>query len=103
MLKPKLLPFNPLKPVAHSEQKVLSAPAAARELGISTGKVLGWIRTGELTAMNLATSRNGRPRYAIARDDLEEFKRGRRVIPSAGPATTRKLRRRTPKAVKEFF
>lgn len=86
-----------------SEKKVISVPAAVQELCVSPGKIKAWIKTGELPAANLARDRNGRPRYAISRDDLAEFLRGRRVVPDAGESGTRRLRRSTPGSVKEFF
>jgi excisionase family DNA binding protein len=95
--------FDPVKPSLNGDKKMLSAPAAARELGTSPRKIRAWIDSGQLPAVNLALDPNGRPRYAIARADLDEFLRARRVVPRAGPPTTRKLRRRTPGNVKEFF
>jgi excisionase family DNA binding protein len=37
-------------------------PEIARRLGVGPEKVLAWIRSGELAAVNLATTRHGRPR-----------------------------------------
>ena len=88
--------------ITNTEKKTLSVPAAACELSVSPGKIKGWIKSGELVALNLASNRYGRPRYAIRRGDLEEFLRGRRVVPN-GESTGRKLRRRTPGNVKEYF
>jgi hypothetical protein len=85
------------------ERRKLTAPQIARLWGVSTHKVLHFIRTGELRAINLAASRTNRPRYVIDRDDLERFERGRQVIPDGGESTTRKLRRRAAGNVKEFF
>jgi transposase len=84
------------------EKQTLSVPAAARELCVSTGKVTDWVKSGELLGHNLASKRSGRPRYAIRRCDLEEFLRGRRVVPN-GESATHKSRRRTNGNVKEFF
>jgi hypothetical protein len=84
------------------ERRKFSVPQVARLWGVSTHKVLHFIRTGELRAINLAASRSNRPRYMIDRDDLERFEVARQVIPDGGETTTRKLRRRAA-GVKEFF
>jgi hypothetical protein len=80
-----------------------SVPTVAREMGVAEKKVIGWIRSGELRALNLARSRDGRPRYAIDVADIEAFEQSRQVIPDGGASTTQRLRRRTPGNVKEFF
>ena len=36
-------------------------PQLAAEWGIDTHKIIGWIRSGELRAINVATTRTGRP------------------------------------------
>ncbi len=86
----------------HSEKKIISVPTAAQELGVSTGKVTDWIKSGELPSSNLARKRNGRPRYGILRTDLEEFLRGRRVVPNGEISSNKRLRQR-PINVKKFF
>ena len=55
--------------------ELITPPTAAKELGIHPDKVLGWIRRGELVAINLATSVGRRPRYRIRRIDLDDFLR----------------------------
>ena len=53
-------------------KSVLTPPELAREWGISSDKVLGWIRSGQLKARNVS---NGiRPLYKIERDDLKSFR-----------------------------
>ncbi len=56
-------------------------PEIARRWGISPEKVVGWIRSGELKAMNAATRIGGRPRYLIDARDLEAFELRRSVAP----------------------
>ena len=51
----------------------LKVPEAAADYGISDTKVLGWIRSGELRAVNVAASRCGRPRWRIEKSELERF------------------------------
>ena len=82
-------------------RRMLTPPQAAKELAVSPTKVLGWIRRGELAAIDLSTRRGGRPRYRISRDALDAFLGGRAVI-TAPPVITRRPRR-TPDHVIEFF
>ncbi|HAA50434.1 MAG TPA: DNA-binding protein [Planctomycetaceae bacterium] len=63
------------------EREKLTPPQLARKLGVGTEKVLGWIRTGELRAINGATKPGGRPRYLIDQADVELFEAARRVVP----------------------
>ena len=72
-------------------------------LGVADAKILAWIRSGELRAVNLARSRNGRPRYAIDVADIEAFERSREVVPLGSGNATRRLRRRADGNVKQFF
>ena len=61
----------------------LTPPEIARLWGISVEKVLNFIRSGELRAINAATpGRNRRPRYLIGVADLEDFERRRTVGPT---------------------
>ena len=63
----------------------------ARRWGVSTEKILVWIRSGELRAIDAATRRGGRPRYLIDITDLAAFEANRTVV--AVPATRRRRRR----------
>ncbi len=61
----------------------LTPPEVAALWGISVEKVLNFIRSGELRALNGASpGRNQRPRYLIDIADLADFERRR----AAGPA-----------------
>lgn len=62
-----------------SERQMLSPPKVAARYGVSVDKILGWIRRGELRAINIATRSGGRPRFAIALEDLLVFERRREV------------------------
>ena len=75
-----------------------SPPEVARDWGISPEKVIDWIRSGELRAMNAAARPGGRPRYLIDVRDLEAFQLRRSVQP-----TPRTHRRRAPPDVIEYF
>ena len=63
------------------------------------GKVLHWIKAGELGAINAATDRNGRPRYLIDQSDIAIFEASRAVQ----PPTPRIRRRPADPSVIEFF
>jgi hypothetical protein len=59
-------------------------PAVARKYGVAAGKVIDWIESGQLAALNLATRPDGRPRYSISPEALDAFERARAVVPVAG-------------------
>jgi hypothetical protein len=85
------------------ERRKYTVPQLARLWGVSTNKVVSFIRRGDLRAVNLASHRSTRPRYYVDIDDVAAFEASRQVVPDGGESTTRKLRRRTPGTVKEFF
>lgn len=82
-----------------SEKSVFTPPELAREWGVSPDKILGWIRSGELRAVNMAQSQSGRPRYRIDAEAIQDFK-AKRANHSPPPQTRR---RRRPSGVIEFF
>jgi hypothetical protein len=84
------------------ERTKVSVPHLAKEWGISTRKIVGFIQAGELRAINVATSRESRPRYLIDRADIEAFEFARQVIPVGTGSTIRRLRRSQPPGVKKF-
>jgi hypothetical protein len=74
----------------------------ARLLRVSADKVLGWIYSGELRAVNVAARRGGRPRWRIDVADLALFEQAREAVPE--PAAARTPRRRGQAAgVIEYF
>jgi hypothetical protein len=77
-------------------------PKIARRYGVATSKVIDWIRTGDLPALNLARRECLRPRYSVTPEALQQFEQSRAVIPDGGESTTRRLRRQ-PSNVKDFF
>lgn len=79
----------------------ISPPELARQWGLSADKVLAWIKTGELRAIDAATRRGGRPRYLIDIADIAAFE----VARAAAPSTTapRRTRRRRETGITEFF
>lgn len=66
----------------------MTPPELAKRWGISQDKVLTWIRSGELTATNIATRRGGRPRYLIGNEDIQAFE-ARRAVQHAPKRTRR--------------
>jgi hypothetical protein len=62
--------------------------------------VLGWIRAGELSAINVAQQVGGRPRYRIDPVDLAAFEARRLVRTQSSPSVRR--RKQTADVV-EFF
>lgn len=78
----------------------LTPPEVARRWGIAADKVIGWIRSGELQAIDASARRGGRPRYLIDVGDLKVFEQARRVQP---PAHVAPRRRRRDENVIKFF
>ena len=74
----------------------------ARERKLRVSKVLTWIRTGELEAINLAEKRTGRPRWRISDEALAAFDAGRSNRAGVKLARRRHLKRR-PQGVVQFF
>jgi len=48
-------------------------PQIAKRLGIEPAKVIGWIRRGELRAVNVADQTGGRARWRVSQKALAEF------------------------------
>jgi excisionase family DNA binding protein len=82
-----------------SLERFLTPPEVARRYGVSAEKVIGWIRRGELRAINLAARRGRRPRWRIGQADLLAFENRRAAIPEA----PQPRRRRTPDDVIQYF
>jgi hypothetical protein len=57
---------------------------------VGEDKVRAWIRSGELVAINTATSLCGKPRFVITPEALERFERGRQVVARPKPTTRRR-------------
>jgi hypothetical protein len=67
-----------------------TVPAVAELLGVDAGKVLGWIRRGELVGTNIADRAGRRPRWRIADAELQRFLRARQ---STSAPVVRRTRR----------
>jgi hypothetical protein len=72
----------------------LSPRNLCRRFKVGIDKVLGWIRRGELKAVNVATTLCGKPRWVVTPEALAEFERRRASGPP--PKPQRKRRKRDP-------
>lgn len=85
---------------ATATTRFLTPPQIGRQLGISPEKVIGFIRRGELRAVDVSNHPGiGKPRFRVDPIELEAFLLRR----SATPAPKAKRRRRRDPAIIEFF
>lgn len=82
-----------------SVQAFLTIAQAAERLGVTPGKVLGWIGSGELAAIDVSAARNQRPRWRIDPTEFERFLNARRSAAAPKPARNRK----PPKSVTKYI
>lgn len=73
--------------------KFYTPPQLAKEWGLDADKILGWIRSGQLIAVNMATTTGGRPRYRISAEEAQAFQKRR----SNSPPPQSSPRTKTPK------
>lgn len=85
---------------AATPARFLTPPQVARLYVTAPETVIGWIRAGELRAINVARRGATRPRYRIAPADLAVFEAGRTV--TALPKSPQRRRQRD-KDVIAFF
>lgn len=91
---------NQVPPGMNTPPRYRTPPEAAKELRVGHEKILHFIRTGQLVAVNLSSDPGGRPRWLIAPEELERFLAAR----SSTPVTkTKPIRRRKQQQVKDFF
>jgi transposase len=76
----------------------LTVRDVARRYRVGVSRVLGWIRRGEIRALNRRDDRAGRPSYVITPEAIAAFERARSVSP---PPKTVRRRKRTD--VVDFF
>lgn len=80
--------------------RFLTPPEVSRRFGVNPSKVLQWIRSGELRAIDVSTHPGtGRPRFRISEVDLAVFEARR----AAGPVAKTSRRRKRDAAVTEYF
>lgn len=69
----------------------------AKTLGIKADKVLAWIRSGQLVAINVAENPNGqRPRWRIDQDEVTRFLKSRQTKPTETAKAIRRRRKNKP-------
>jgi excisionase family DNA binding protein len=81
----------------------LTPRQVAERLNVNPDKVVGWIRAGELPAINVARRAGGRARYRVDAADLAVFEAGRRVRPQPNVTGRRRKRTSSDSNVIEFF
>ena len=79
--------------------KYLKVKEVAAEARVDQAKPLGWIRTGELRAIDISERRGGRPRWRIPLEAWEEFKRARSNVAAIAPRQTTKKGRKEPDVI----
>ena len=83
----------------HHNQKMITPPELAKRWGVASHKILSWIDSGELRALNVASLRTGRPRWRIDEQEIARFELARASATAKQP----RVRRKAPAGVKEFF
>jgi len=81
--------------------RCLTPPELAARLRVKPSKVLGWIKTGELPALDVGNGRK-KPRFRISPEAIAAFEAARTSRPPA-PAPAARRRRRTDPGVIQFF
>jgi excisionase family DNA binding protein len=80
--------------------RTLSVRDLCERYGVSEHTVLGWIRSGELRAVNVGRRPGARkPRWRITQETLEQFELAR----TPTPPPPRARRRKRPPDVIEFY
>ncbi len=67
----------------------LTPPQFAETVAVSPETVIGWIRSGELQAVNVGSG-SKRPRYRISPEAIEQWQRKRLVVPPPKPTRRQK-------------
>jgi transposase len=84
---------------ADSPAAGLTVREVARRYRVGTDRVRGWIRRGEMIAINTADVECGKPRFLVLPEALAEFERRRQAAPPLEPAR----RRRRPAAMIDYY
>lgn len=70
----------------------MTVTEVSRRFRVSPDKVRGWIKRGELSAINTADRRCGRPRFVVTAEALAAFERGRQAATPNTPKPPRRKR-----------
>lgn len=84
-----------------AKRKVKTPPEFAEDMRVKPEKVVGWIRSGELEAVDVANEGSSRPRFRITPEAIEAFLKRRRTTKPAAK-TTAPRRRKASSDVVEF-
>ena len=79
-----------------SKDDWLTPPQVAKMMGVKPDKILYWIHTGQLPAVNVAKKEGGRPQYAVTPAGLDIFTTRRSTRPPV------KVKRARPKSSGRF-
>ena len=88
-----------MSPTNTTTHEYLTAPQLGKELMLGHDKVLDWIHSGELRAVDVSNKRGQRPRWRISRDDLDAFLARRSATPPPKP----RHQQRQPDDVIEYY
>ena len=92
----------PSQPAPIIDRIAYSPPALGKLYGITPEKIIAWIRSGELLALDVTASPgNTKPRYRVRGSDWEAFLKRREVCPR--PEQPTRQRRKKQSTVTEFF
>ena len=80
-----------------------SVKSRSEELGVEPQKILGWIHSGELRAINIAERATGRPRWRIPASAWNDFLTARTNRSTTPPPAPKRRRRRPDASVIEFY
>jgi hypothetical protein len=84
--------------VIESSAHGFSVADLCRRWKVGADKIHGFVRRGELLAVNVATNLSGRPQWRVTSRSVELFEKKRSSAPMPKPA-----RRRTPKCTKDWY
>ena len=76
--------------IAAMEKRKVTPPQLAKRWGVSPDKIIYFIASGELRAIDASLRRGERPRYLIDEEDIAAFEAAREVAPPAPVAPRRK-------------
>jgi excisionase family DNA binding protein len=88
---------SPAEPAVQAQQagrhRGLTVREVARRYRVSPDKVRGWIRRGELSALNTSDRRCARPRFVVTPEALAEFEQARSAAtpPNSPPRRRRRI------------
>ena len=83
------------------EKTKMTPPELAARWGVAPEKILHFIRSGELQAIDVALVRGGKPRYLIDVDAIADFE-ARRAVTAPLP-TPRRRRKPTTSGITRHF